>query len=96
MKIPRRWLVGDNVWTVKFVRKFKWDGVKDSDLMGLCDPERQEILIKVGIDQKDRIETLVHELLHAIEFEYDIKIGHKLIKKLEGPITKLIIENFIG
>lgn len=96
MRIPRCFLIGDNVWTVKFVRKFNWDGVKDSDLMGLCDPEKQEILIKSGLKPIERLETLVHELFHAIECEYDIKIEHKLIYKIESLVTKLLVDNFLG
>lgn len=35
---------------------------------------------------RQMIETFLHEFLHAVDFEYDLKISHKLIYRLERPL----------
>lgn len=94
---PREILVGDAIYTVRFVRKID-DGTKipegsDLEIVGLCDPSEKEILILQGLDPLERFKALVHELLHCLEFEHDIEMPHTLIYKLEEPIVQLLIEN---
>lgn len=95
MRIPRKFLIGDSIWTVRFVKKFGF-GEKDQDTRGLCKPDTQEILIQQGLSTRERLDTLIHEVLHALEFEYEIDIDHKLIYKLEGKIAQFLIDNFLG
>jgi hypothetical protein len=64
-----------------------------TDCYGWCDSGKQEIVIATGLPPKERIITFVHEFLHAIEFEHNIKIPHKLIHQLEAPLAYLLTEN---
>lgn len=61
--------------------------------MGLCVGSSQEILLATGLTPKQRSETFWHELLHAIEFEYEIKIPHSLIYELEKPLSYIFMKN---
>lgn len=90
--LPRTWIINDTLYTVKFKRKIYFEGC---EARGLCDPETLEIQIAYGLDREELLQTLIHELLHCIEYEYDAKIPHPLIYLLEGPITKLIYDNFL-
>ena len=94
---PRELLVGDAVYKIRFVRKIDEGGKvpegSDLEVVGLCDPSEKEILILQGLDPLERFKALIHELLHAIEFEHDIEMAHALIYKLEEPIAQLLIEN---
>lgn len=62
---------------------------------GICDPEKKTITIKSGMSDRETFNTLVHELLHAIEFEHGLKIKHKMIYKLEKAIVEMLVDNFL-
>lgn len=88
--IPRKLWINDSEWKIKFVKIV--DG--DAKILGCCNSYTKEIHIKVGLAKRDRAETLIHELLHALEFEYGIEIDHKLIYQLERPVYNLCYDNF--
>lgn len=90
---PKEILVGDSVYQVRFVRRITQVSEKGKETLGLCCPSEKEILLVQGMDARERLSTLLHELLHAIEFEYDIDLPHALVYKLEGPLTQLILDN---
>jgi hypothetical protein len=48
------------------------------------------ILIDVRQDSTQIWSTHAHELLHAIETEARIELGHKLINKMEGPLGQIL------
>jgi Zn-dependent peptidase ImmA (M78 family) len=83
----REWFIGGQIYDVKFKRKL------DRNRRGECCADG-EILIALGQNRDEVLRTLVHELFHAIEFAYEIKIPHALIYKLEGPVAELIKDNF--
>lgn len=89
--IPKKIWINENEWTIRFVK------VVDNNVkfLGCCNWETKEIFIKIGLNPKERAMTLVHELLHALEFEYDLSIDHALIYRLERPIYNLVYDNFI-
>lgn len=67
---------------------------QQDDILGFCDGHSKLIFILRGQSPKDRFKAVVHELLHALEFEHDIKhFRHDLIYSLENPIVKLWIDN---
>jgi hypothetical protein len=97
MRIPRKILVKDAVYEVKFVRQLP--EVKDrfkGTTIGVTCPDTQTILLKQGLSKEDRVRIFFHELLHAIEFEYGVPIAHKLIYRLEGPLAQVIVDNLAG
>jgi hypothetical protein len=65
-------------------------------LRGHCDGETAIIDILMGLDPMETYRTLIHELLHAIEFEYDLHFPHHLIYKLEEPLLAAVVANFIS
>lgn len=87
---PKEVLVNGETYRVKFVRRIQ----NDSTLLGLCCSGTKTIWIKKGQNAMERLKTFVHEVLHAFEFEYDIKIPHKLIRDLEPIIVDYFISNF--
>ncbi len=62
----------------------------DPDCMGLCDSKARAIIIRSDLSDKQVIETLIHELFHAVAFEFGVKIPHKLIYALEAPVLKIL------
>jgi hypothetical protein len=62
----------------------------DPDCMGLCNADNRTIIIKTSLSDTQALETLIHELLHAIAFEFQIKIPHSLIYAIERPIIRIL------
>lgn len=92
--IPRTLMVGDSVWEIRFVRKMPHGNAKDKNTVGMCCDDDKEICVRLGIGKREQAKTLIHELLHALEFEYQISIPHELIYKLEEPIYRLLCDNW--
>lgn len=88
---PKEVLVRDEHYKVIFVGTLDR---KDKNKMGLCDPEEHTIKIKMGMSATETFNTFLHEVLHAMEFEYNLKISHKLVYQLELAISNFLFNNF--
>jgi len=87
---PRHIVIYKNIWDVKFSR-----GLIDGCDLGQCDEALE--LLEISLKQKNRkelLKTFIHEVLHGIEKEYEIILGHDVINKLEDPLANLLLENF--
>lgn len=62
----------------------------DPNCMGICNATARIIIIKSNLSDTQALETLIHELLHAITFEFGIKIPHSLIYAIERPIIRIL------
>lgn len=69
--------------------KFK----KMSDCYGVCHNDGN-IFIDPRQSKSEILKTLIHELCHGIEYEYNIKLKHKNIYVLERAIYKILKDNF--
>lgn len=89
--IPKTLVIGETVWDVKMVKKVP--GAKEA--VGLCDNDNKEILIVKGQGRYETLKTLIHEILHSFEYEYNLDIDHRLIYALEEPILAFLVDNWI-
>jgi Zn-dependent peptidase ImmA (M78 family) len=89
--LPREIIVGENVWDLVFCKRID----VDPTAVGVCNNTTKEIVIVSSLSKEEKAVTLIHELLHAIEYEYGIYIPHSLIYKLEEPIYRLILDNLV-
>lgn len=64
-------------------------------MYGETDWVKKVITIKADMSRRETLSTLVHELLHVIEFEAPVKIKHKTIYKLEKAVVELLLDNFL-
>lgn len=94
---PRVLKVGESIWTVRFVREIPGDtkGAKEITV-GLADSEAQEILIRQGLTAALRLETFIHEVTHALEFEFGFQIPHAVLHKADKAWAQFLIENLLG
>jgi hypothetical protein len=60
---------------------------------GTCDPNRREIKIYRKQTPRMLLRTFWHEVKHAFEFEWRIKLDHQVIYDLEKPMADLFLKN---
>ncbi len=87
---PKTLAINTEQYKVKFAKLIQ----KNPLTLGLCDPGTHVIWIKKGMGKTETFSTLIHEVLHAIEFEYNLKIKHELIHDIEMPLAKFFLDNF--
>jgi len=87
---PKQLNINGEEWKVKFVNIID----KDIELHGQCDPGTRTIYIRNKQSEVERCATFIHEILHAFEAEYEIKISHKAIYQLEHAMMDFILVNF--
>lgn len=90
MKIPSRVRIKRGV-RYEIVRQTEIDGKPDT--LGLCDPNTRHLYIKSDLSKTEEIKTYIHEMLHALEAEWDIKIPHESVYRLEEAIYKFLTLN---
>lgn len=74
-------------------KNYKIQYVSTIDHCGDCTNRPRIIRINKRMGAKMQWKTLIHEVQHAITYEYNVKIKHSLIYKLEKPLLRLLIEN---
>jgi hypothetical protein len=67
----------------------------NSDDCGACDMGDKIILISKNHEEGSVLATFWHEVLHAFEEEYKIKLGHPLIEKLEHAIAQVHAQFYV-
>ena len=87
---PREIYVKDITYQIRYVNTIK--GKKR--LLGLCDDDAKIIWVRKTQSPRGIFRTLLHELLHAIEYEYDVLLKHNRIGVLEVALEALLTDNF--
>lgn len=76
---------GTQIYSIRWVKKFK-----EKTTLAECDPGSYEIRIKIGQTKAELFQCFIHEVLHAIEFEFPIDLSHRNIYKLEEALFQLL------
>jgi hypothetical protein len=88
MHLPHTFPLKGRRWTVELVDKI--DMMEDGKVChGFCYTETRTIEILEGLNRHKTLRAFIHEFLHAVEFEYKIKIPHWLIYKIDGPLATM-------
>lgn len=78
----------------KVVYEVVWvDSFSDVDVLGECRFDSKQIAIKKGQSAAQVMKTFIHELLHAVEFEREVKLPHKTVYQLEDAVFYLLFHN---
>ena len=90
MKTPKRYPKTLKIRNTEYKLKF----VKDiSQASGLCDGADGLIIISKRQSPDNIFRTLIHEVIHAIEGEYEIKMSHENVYKFERAIFRFMKDN---
>lgn len=95
MKLPRTFIIGEEEWTVKFLRHIAPRDRQGRTTLGFCDAENQVVEIKTGQSYEERLTTLCHELVHAFEDVYGFEVPHKTVEMLAYAMMRFMVDNFI-
>lgn len=63
------------------------------DQVGECDPDKQTILIRDGAPLESEQDTLLHEVLHALDEATDAKLKETQIKKIATALLAVLKDN---
>lgn len=64
--------------------------LEKSHEVGMCDDGNKMILLALSQMGQEFHRTFWHEVLHGMEKEYGIVLGHKIIRRLEEGIVQVI------
>ncbi len=96
MNFPDRVKIGDHFYRirqVKSIRGCKKPVNKKGVTLGLADPNRREILMRVEMSDDEKLKTLIHECIHIAEEEYDIEVSHRAVYQFEEFVFDFIVAN---
>ena len=89
MKLPKTVKVGACNYTIK---ELVIDS--DDDFVGRCHPNQQLIEIDKRLPQDKKLQTLLHEVIHAICYEYgNLKINDNTVDILATSIITFLRNN---
>ena len=88
MKIPKKLKIGSHVYNVEHVDRGETD-------LGLCSPVKNEIIINSnpGISLSQQESTLIHEILEAIDYNYQLELNHKQITIISEAYYQVLKDN---
>jgi len=98
MRIPRirdynntHWVVGDEVYKCTVHKKLPLKN--NGEAFGLCDQAKKKIKLAAWQGKIEGLRTLLHELLHAVEQEYQITLNHETLDIVSIAIADILIMN---
>jgi len=89
MKIPNKVKIGGYTYDIEIDKtlalKSGYQGTQCSNTL--------EIKIDGGIAQQNKESTLIHEIIEAINYHYELKLEHTVISTLESALYQVITDN---
>lgn len=89
-RLPKAVVIRKKLYEIQYPLEIK--NYKGDQLSGECSFRPR--LIKVALDTREEMEsTLIHEILHAIAFEYKIQLPESRVLALEKGLYELLLAN---
>lgn len=88
-QFPKELTINGITWKVIFV-----DQIAGKHCLGLCDSETKTIQIKRRLAPKLRLDTFIHECIHALEYSIGFDANHSHVDKIASGLADLLIVNF--
>lgn len=92
LKIPEKLKIGGFEWRVKEVKHL----ISDRERLGEMAPRTQEIVIEEESSEQQKEETLIHEIIEALNFLYNINLEHYQIELLGVTLHQVLKDNKIN
>lgn len=78
---------------INYEVKYKKNLARDRGNLGECCGNSAEIGLDEDINKNVKDKVLLHEIIEAINFEYELKLEHEKISILESTLYQIIIDN---
>jgi len=88
--LPKKINVGSHIYTIRLIKSPKDE---NEYVEGIIIHDNEMIYIDRDLPLSGKWSTLFHEVLHAIEFVYDIKFKHKKIERLAPYLYQFLRAN---
>jgi Zn-dependent peptidase ImmA (M78 family) len=88
MKIPKKIKLAGRTITLSYKKK-----IDDSDCLGLCNLDKNTVILKKGLNKQTRNIVFLHELLHLIfdVTEYEkLSLNEKFVCRLSETLYQII------
>lgn len=77
----------------KVFYKICWvDGFSDGTHVGLMDSQKKHIYIKINQSNKEKVNTFLHECLHAFSDENDLKLTESQVTSIENNVFYYLLK----
>ncbi len=90
MNKPNSVKVCSSVYDIEYVDNIQ---KKNGEIFGDVDWDKLKIRIATKFPNQRQLQTILHESIHVIEHEYQIKFDEQIIERLSNAIYALIIDN---
>lgn len=77
----------------EFDLEFKENYFQASGNWGWNNQNEAKIIVDASIPKDQRKETLIHELIETINFNFELKLEHKVISTISNALTEYILSN---
>jgi Zn-dependent peptidase ImmA (M78 family) len=88
---PSHFNVKDEVYEIRMVSRIPGE---NKTVEGMCDDGAKIIWIRKNQSPRGLLRTLVHELFHALDGEYNLRLRHEQVWKLETAVEAFLTDNF--
>lgn len=69
------------------------DKVDDEDSLGECNDVLQRILVKAGQRPDQAMDTVLHEIVHAIDYQMHLSLTERQVHCVASGLTAVFLEN---
>lgn len=87
-KLPRSVKVKDKVYTISYTQT-----VEKGELAGRCFHDQKKMDIAMDQIPEEVESTVIHEILHAISYEYKFPLSESKVLKLEQALYEVFKQN---
>jgi hypothetical protein len=69
------------------------DKVDEQDSLGECNDSLQRILVKSGQKPDQAMDTVIHEITHAIDYQMHLGLSERQVHCVAAGLTAVLLEN---
>ena len=91
-KLPTSVKIGGHRWSVKLEDNL----VEKRDADGMCEIHHRRITVGGDADVDYQRQVLLHEIIEAIDLNYEMKLPHHKICTLEAALHQVLNDNDLG
>lgn len=69
--------------------------INNRGLLGICDSDKHEIVLSVGMSKQQKVSVIIHEIVEAVLDHLGIDLDHQWIVVIETVIHMILTTNGI-